>query len=316
MKSIQNNNIDALEINILNRIILVSIVMLLVYAFFDIFYLYNYTSIYFTIVFLFIYIGCLGLVMFGKNLSITKRLVMGIFIFSTISGFFSSDGYNNVTALDISNIFLIITVLFIGKERTIIFSINLLISLVLFIIQVSHPELISNLRANDTEWFEVIKIFLRIMMAANVGLAVRSLFEKENIWISNVNKELKDKNEEILTQNEKITQQREEIKSSHDRLEMQIQERTRKIALLNEKLLEFAFFNSHKIRGPLARILGLVNITNLLKIERADDLVTVKDYLGKIDASAKQLDEIVREINILLSEREKILNVNSDPKNR
>jgi light-regulated signal transduction histidine kinase (bacteriophytochrome) len=94
--------------------------------------------------------------------------------------------------------------------------------------------------------------------------------------------ELYEKEKENLLKSEELVAQKEEIE------------------LQNQKLLEYAFYNAHKVRGPLARILGLVY---LLKRE-ADNIGFVdKDrYLEKLSESATELDIAVREMSHFLDE--------------
>ena len=64
----------------------------------------------------------------------------------------------------------------------------------------------------------------------------------------------------------------------------------------NRKLSEIAFFNSHKLRSPLARILGLVNT---LDPEEENLSETTKDILKKLADSTRELDIMVKEMGKL-----------------
>jgi signal transduction histidine kinase len=60
----------------------------------------------------------------------------------------------------------------------------------------------------------------------------------------------------------------------------------------NEKLREISWMQSHVVRAPLARILGLISLMKDLKangIEKAE----IMDYL---EISANELDQVIREI--------------------
>jgi signal transduction histidine kinase len=94
--------------------------------------------------------------------------------------------------------------------------------------------------------------------------------------------ELYEKEKDNLLKSEELIAQKEEIE------------------LQNQKLLEYAFYNAHKVRGPLARILGLVY---LLKRE-ADNIGFVDNdqYLEKLSESATELDIAVREMSQYLNE--------------
>ncbi len=66
--------------------------------------------------------------------------------------------------------------------------------------------------------------------------------------------------------------------------ELKIQEQT-------QKLVDYTFFNSHRLRAPLSSILGLAEI---LKHEYSPEIV------NSLDKVSKQLDEVVHEINQIL----------------
>lgn len=69
------------------------------------------------------------------------------------------------------------------------------------------------------------------------------------------------------------------------------------LIIKNQQLSEYAFFNSHKVRAPLARLLSCVN---LLVVENSVDPAT-KEILNAIKTSADDLDKEIKEIGQLLS---------------
>lgn len=62
----------------------------------------------------------------------------------------------------------------------------------------------------------------------------------------------------------------------------------------NTAFLEIAWIQSHVVRAPLARLMGLVNL--LIEDEKIQDKESV-DFLHLIQKSAEELDQIVREIS-------------------
>lgn len=104
-------------------------------------------------------------------------------------------------------------------------------------------------------------------------------------------------NEQLHQLNKQVSEQNEEISLINENLEKEAQRRTEKIRLQNEKLIEYAFFNAHRVRGPLARVLGLTML-----IEKDLTAEEVKDLSKKVKASAEELDAVVREISRKLDE--------------
>ncbi|MFN0201034.1 MAG: tetratricopeptide repeat protein [Bacteroidia bacterium] len=102
-------------------------------------------------------------------------------------------------------------------------------------------------------------------------------------------------NEEIEQKNKQITEQAQEIERTNQRLEELVQERTQKLQDQNEKLKNYAFHNSHKIRGPLARILGLIDAY------RANYISDPSFVFHHVEVSAHEMDAVVRDINDILA---------------
>lgn len=62
----------------------------------------------------------------------------------------------------------------------------------------------------------------------------------------------------------------------------------------NQKLIEIAWVQSHEVRAPLARLMGLVHLVN--HMSDADDGNELKTTLGHIMESARELDDIIRKV--------------------
>lgn len=72
-------------------------------------------------------------------------------------------------------------------------------------------------------------------------------------------------------------------------MEIELQESHNKLSL-------YAFKNAHEVRGPLSRIISLSNV--LPKLDNEEDRLLTLEYLK---TSALELDQIVREMNAILS---------------
>ncbi|PTB96590.1 hypothetical protein C9994_06710 [Marivirga lumbricoides] len=121
-------------------------------------------------------------------------------------------------------------------------------------------------------------------------------FNKINIRyeekLSASNRALTLTNEELLSQSEQLHQLNQD-------LERLVKERSDIIQMKNKKIIEYANLNAHKVRGPLARILGLINIS---KYEHDEE--ELKNIIGLIDLSAYELNDIILNISEILSEED------------
>jgi ligand-binding sensor domain-containing protein len=112
--------------------------------------------------------------------------------------------------------------------------------------------------------------------------------------------EVQRQNDEIQAQNEEIMAQAEEIKGINENLELMVQERTTELERKNKALEEYAFINAHKLRSPVASILGLVNLLSRTRLE--DEGIEINKRLKQ---SAEELDDIVRSITKAIEKGEK-----------
>lgn len=101
----------------------------------------------------------------------------------------------------------------------------------------------------------------------------------------------------VKEQSEIIKEQSEEILKNNLNLELIIAEKTNLILVQNEQLKAYAHANSHKVRGPLARIMGLIT---LLSVE--PDKQKGAEYMRMLEQCAGELDLIIREMNAILHE--------------
>jgi tetratricopeptide (TPR) repeat protein len=102
-------------------------------------------------------------------------------------------------------------------------------------------------------------------------------------------------NRELTNKNNYIAEQKKLIEDANAMLEQKVKERTNELRMSNERLIKYSWFNSHGIRAPLARLLGL---TYLSKISSEEE---VKEYISLIDVSAKELDQKIKEAGLGLT---------------
>jgi signal transduction histidine kinase len=99
-----------------------------------------------------------------------------------------------------------------------------------------------------------------------------------------------------------LQEKTEIIEGLNHSLEAKVEKRTMRLREQNEKLREFAFINSHVLRAPVSRILGLVNLLVKSELPKAD-----KEIVSHLGESAKELDTVIRNLSVTLQEaRDKI----------
>lgn len=80
-------------------------------------------------------------------------------------------------------------------------------------------------------------------------------------------------------------------------MERELEIYKRRVEKLRSQIVLCTQRNSHQLRAPLARILGLTNLGKIDPCSRANS-----ELFGLLQDSAKELDEALREVNCLLEE--------------
>ncbi len=104
-------------------------------------------------------------------------------------------------------------------------------------------------------------------------------------------REIQLQNEEIQVQNEEISAQSEEILRINENLEEMVQNRTKELERKNKALEEYAFINAHKLRSPVATILGLINLISKTKLDHEGSEIN-----RRLIQTADELDSVVSTI--------------------
>ncbi|MGC3947555.1 MAG: hypothetical protein QM762_24135 [Chryseolinea sp.] len=114
-------------------------------------------------------------------------------------------------------------------------------------------------------------------------------------------KDLQQANEELRTSEEELRASQEELTLINENLNDLVKKRTLAIIDQNKKLVHHAYINAHKVRSPLARIQGLVNLLSYEMLQLSDN---AKEIQRLLEESSTELDDILREVRINLDKAE------------
>lgn len=103
--------------------------------------------------------------------------------------------------------------------------------------------------------------------------------------------ELKKQAAEIKSQNEKLIQSEANLYNLNQNLEELVEKKIENIRKQNELLSKYAHANAHFVRGPVARILGLI------QIKRIDPGLTYPWFFEKVEEEINQLDKVLKRIS-------------------
>lgn len=119
-----------------------------------------------------------------------------------------------------------------------------------------------------------------------------------------LNQELQSSQEEVMAQRDSLAEKIEElaeknveIESMNENLEKIVEDRTRVLNEQSKRISNYIFINAHKLRAPVASILGLINLLNHETLNAAQKRIS--DHLLE---SAAALDKVIRSISRMLEE--------------
>ena len=177
--------------------------------------------------------------------------------------------------------------------------------------------------------FAVIIILILIQLADRQRLVIQlrkqhKIIEEKNQLLEIQKKEimlqsqnLEDQKEEILVQSQQLSESNLEIltvnnslenamlelnkkniqlQHFNDYLDTMVKARVAEIEIKNQQIAEYAFVNAHKLRSPLASIIG---ITSLMKF---DEMLKNNELIEHLALATKKMDEVVHEIQTILNE--------------
>lgn len=120
----------------------------------------------------------------------------------------------------------------------------------------------------------------------------RAETEHKNQLLEEARCEIEHRNEELISLNEALSEEKAKVEASNYLLEEKVALRTESLKQQNERLRDYAFFNSHNLRGPVANILGLIALAQ-------SDNFTLEEkmtFVSKLAQAAEQLDNSIHQI--------------------
>jgi signal transduction histidine kinase len=159
----------------------------------------------------------------------------------------------------------------------------------IFIIQMQNPELRVAKEPSEVLTMGITYLVLYFILTY-ITWILKSRYDTVNRALHTANEQLVEKANEIETQNEELLQGQENLNEMNRNLEQLVMDRTAKVHAQNEMLLKYTYTNAHHLRGPVARLLGLVTLYRM-------DEDNAAFFFEKVEDQAKEIDDVVRQIN-------------------
>jgi signal transduction histidine kinase len=181
--------------------------------------------------------------------------------------------------------------------------VSILVLIAVFVIQIGNFPGYRGYIQSEVIAASVAALTIHFLLIYSTRL-LKSLYDKMNLDVTNVNNELNLKKTEIEQRNSELIKSQEELYELNHLLEATVATRTQTIVQQNEKFLSYAYANSHEVRGPIARLLGLIYLCELqtgMKIE-----IDYSTLFFKIKNEAVEIDKIIHKVNNELEKLHKV----------
>lgn len=138
-----------------------------------------------------------------------------------------------------------------------------------------------------------------LIITYSVG-ALKTKYDTVTLELQQKNLKLLEQTVLMAHQNNELVASRNELNQINQNLESIVEQRTNNAKQKNEYLVKYAYTNAHHVRGPLARILGLLQLAKL------EGNINYPFLFDKIEEQSKEIDIVLKTINKELEEGQDI----------
>ena len=154
-----------------------------------------------------------------------------------------------------------------------------------------------NIRRTNHTLKEMVNQKTKELQETNIALVQQEEeIKAKNKMLTAQSEELAAQNEELVQSQEEISSQRDLVSHQNENLELEVAKRTTELVEYNRQLEQFAFISAHNLRAPVARILGLGQLLDLVH----NDPKEKESIYPKLVHTARELDGVVKDLNTIL----------------
>jgi hypothetical protein len=233
----------------------------------------------------------LSFTLYKKNLFVPAVLVIGFITMAAM--FYQSIEAETITTSSMAVVMVIgfgFSVLLKGRLPIFLHAFTLLGMTLIFTWLGMHPQRYGKPDSSEIIIAGVTYAILYLLITYS-SLILKQRYDEVFNTLALQNLELIEKSNEIETQNEELVQSHENLNNLNTHLESLVHERTKEVQKQNEQLMRYAYSNAHHMRGPVARVLGLIQLS---KMESNLDYPAL---FKKIEEQTNEIDEVVKGIN-------------------
>jgi hypothetical protein len=149
-----------------------------------------------------------------------------------------------------------------------------------------------------------MRTFIAYLIINSGFYALLTIVSNNDRFNEKLIRDLKLKSEQVRLQNLELEASHIELAKFNQHLQELVDIKTEKISKQNDALSKYAFANAHKLRGPVARILGLIGL------QRMESNLGFPWFLEKVEGEAKNIDIVIKSISVDLNQIDEDYNNN------
>jgi hypothetical protein len=149
-----------------------------------------------------------------------------------------------------------------------------------------------------------MRTFIAYLIINSGFYALLTIVSNNDRFNEKLIRDLKLKSEQVRLQNLELEASHNELAKFNQHLQELVDIKTEKISKQNDALSKYAFANAHKLRGPVARILGLIGL------QRMESHLGFPWFLEKVEGEAKNIDIVIKSISVDLNQIDEDYNNN------
>jgi signal transduction histidine kinase len=221
----------------------------------------------------------------------TAVLWIGFLIMTAM--FYQSIESDSITTSSMAVVMVIgfgFSILLSGRLPLFLHAITIIGMIAIFVWMALHPHQYGKPNASDI----IVAGITYVMLYIVIGLSswrLRKRYDEVLAILVTTNRDLIDKTHEIEMQNEELVQSQENLYQLNTHLESLVDTRTQEVTKRNEQLIRYTYANAHHLRGPVARVLGLIQLSKM------DTTLDFPFIFQKVEEQVLEIDEVVKGIN-------------------
>lgn len=162
-----------------------------------------------------------------------------------------------------------------------------------------HENMVLHQQIETKVFHQQLYSAIVLLSVLSIGVLIYAIMVKKRDYrlLKTQNDEIAAQSEELRAMTDELAAQGEALQRANEVLEQKVTERTARLSAKNAQLTKYAFFNAHKLRSPIATLLGLKQLLKFTSSPAERD-----EIVNLIFTTTENFDEVVRESQKILDD--------------